>query len=302
MNNKLTKTWGLKQKEEFAGYMFILPFVIGFAIFTVAPFAVSVVMAFTDIGFVSRLDEANFVGLDNFINSLKDTSVLKSIGRSFYYSVLLVPAMTIISLLAALFINSRIYARNVIRTALFIPYVATFAATSIVWRMLFDIQDGPINKLLMSLGVSNPPWWLLGVNTVIPTIVIIVVWQGMGFNMIVYLSALQGVSEDLYEAAEIDGAGKLKKFLSITLPLISPTTLFVVITTIISSFQNFGIIEQLTRGGPGEASYTLSVNIYREAFSNYRIGYATAQAFIMFAIIFVFSLISLKGEDKFVNY
>jgi multiple sugar transport system permease protein len=182
------------------------------------------------------------------------------------------------------------------------PYVSNIAAIALVWAILFDYRDGPINVLLRGLGMTNPPMWLMGVNTVIPSIVIILVWQGMGFNMITYLAALNGIPEELNEAAIIDGAGARKRFINITLPVISPTTFFLLISTIIWSFQNFAPIQVLTKGGPGEASTTFSIRIIQLTFDHQRVAYATSLSIYMLIIILIITVIQWKGQKRWVNY
>lgn len=296
------KSISIRRQEEITGHIFIIPFTVGFILFQLFPFISSFIISMTNLSFISNLSQVKFIGFQNFISLITDDSVLHALGRSAYYSLLFVPSILIMGLIMALLINMQIYARNAIRTAIFMPYVSNIVAIAVIWSLLFEVKDGPINMALRTIGIENPPLWLVGVNTVIPTIVIIVVWQNLGLFMITYLAALQGIPEDLYEAATIDGAGSFMKFKHITLPMISPTTFFLIITATISSLQNFGAIQVLTKGGPGEASYTLSINIYQETFTNYRIGYATAQAIVMFAIVLIITAIQWRGQKKWVNY
>ncbi|WP_108991152.1 carbohydrate ABC transporter permease [Paenibacillus agaridevorans] len=294
--------WSLARQEEMLGYTLILPFVVGFLVFQLAPFASSLVISLTDLSFISNLEAANFIGLDNFIHMFSDDKFIGALWRTFYYVALFVPGVITVGLLCAMLINARLLMRNTIRTAIFMPYVSNFVAIAVVWAILFDVRDGPINSLLRALGVSNPPLWLIGEHTVIPSIVLIVVWQNIGFFMLVFLAALQNVPSELYEAATMDGAGRMRKFWRITVPLVSPTTFLLTITAVITAFQNFGPIQVLTKGGPGQASTTLSINIYQETFLQYRMGYSTAQAIVMFAIILCITIIQWRGQKKFVNY
>ena len=305
----MKKKWGfnglnlsLHRQEELIGYLFILPFAIGFIIFQLAPLLSSILISLTDLSFISNLSAVKFVGLGNFITMFGDSQFLSALWRTLYYVVLFVPGSIGVGLVFALLINAKFFFRGPIRVAIFLPYVSNLVAVAVVWAMLLDYNDGPVNALLRSIGVENPPLWLLGVHTAIPTVVVIVVWQSIGFFMVVFLAALQNVPSGLYEAAVIDGAGSWNKFWRITMPLISPTIFLLSITAIISAFQNFGPIQVLTKGGPGDASTTLSMNIYKESFVHYRFGYSTAQAIILFLLILIITVIQWRGQKKWVTY
>lgn len=305
----MKKKWGfngwnlsLHRQEELIGYLFILPFAIGFIIFQLAPLLSSILISLTDLSFISNLSAVKFVGLGNFITMFGDSQFLSALWRTLYYVVLFVPGSIGVGLVFALLINAKFFFRGPIRVAIFLPYVSNLVAVAVVWAMLLDYNDGPVNALLRSIGVENPPLWLLGVHTAIPTVVVIVVWQSIGFFMVVFLAALQNVPSELYETAVIDGAGSWNKFWRITMPLISPTIFLLSITAIISAFQNFGPIQVLTKGGPGDASTTLSMNIYKESFVHYRFGYSTAQAIILFLLILIITVIQWRGQKKWVTY
>ncbi|MFC5402250.1 carbohydrate ABC transporter permease [Cohnella soli] len=295
-------SWTLRRQEEWIGYLFILPFAIGFIVFQFAPLLSSAAISLTNLSFISNLSGVRFIGLQNFTALFGDEQFTGAFWRTLYYGVLFVPGVIAISLFFAFLINRKIYFRSAIRTAIFMPYVSNMVAIAVVWALLLDVNDGPVNMLLRALGVENPPLWLLGEKTAIPSIVMIVVWQNIGFFMIVFLAALQNVPGELYEAAMIDGAGGFAKFRKITLPMISPTTFLLTITAVITSFQNFGPIQVLTKGGPGSASTTLSVNIYQESFVQYHIGYSTAQAVVMFLMILIITVIQWRGQKKWVTY
>lgn len=296
------KIYSLRRQEETTAYLFILPFLVGFTVIQIVPLLSTFVISFTNMRYFSDLENVRFVGIKNFIDFFSDKSSLEAMGRTLYYSLLFVPTLMIMSLLFAILIKQKIACRNVIRTMIFMPYVSNIAAIALVWAILFDYRDGPINVLLRGLGMTNPPMWLMGVNTVIPSIVIILVWQGMGFNMVTYLAALNGIPEELNEAAIIDGAGAWKRFINITLPVISPTTFFLLISTIIWSFQNFAPIQVLTKGGPGEASTTFSIRIIQLTFDHQRVAYATSLSIYMLIIILIITVIQWKGQKRWVNY
>lgn len=302
IKTKKKKLAGFRLQEQRLGYLFILPFAVGFLIFHATPALISFVISVTNMRFLSNTADLKFIGLQNFIEMFRDQEVMAALGRSFLYSALYVPIIVLLGLLMAVLINCRIYARGILRTSLFMPYISNMVAIAIVWSVILDYKDGPVNQLLRALGCENPPLWLMGEHTALPTIVLIAAWQGVGLYMVTYLAALQNVPKELYEAATLDGAGAFKRFVHITVPLISPTTFFLIITAIIGSFQNFGIIQVLTKGGPGEASTTMAISVYKASFEQYRMGYATAQAMVLFAIILVFTVIQWKGQRKWVTY
>jgi len=297
-----SRGWTLARREELLGYGLILPFVAGFIVFQLAPFLSSIAISFTDLSFISNMADAKFVGFRNFVQMFGDDKFTGALWRTFYYVILFVPGVIVSSLLCAMLINAKLLFRKTIRTAIFMPYVSNFVAIAVVWAIILDVQDGPVNSLLRALGVDNPPLWLVGEHTVIPSIVLIVVWQNIGFFMLVFLAALQNVPSELYEAATMDGAGRLRKFWRITVPMVSPTTFLLTITAVITSFQNFGPIQVLTKGGPGQASTTLSINIYQETFLQYRMGYSTAQAIFMFLLIMGITVVQWRGQKKWVSY
>ena len=175
-------------------------------------------------------------------------------------------------------------------------------AIGIVWSMIFNPTKGPINMLLSSLGVDDLPKWLSSSKTALFTIVLIVVWKNAGYYMVMFLAGLKSIPKELYEAADIDGANGIRKFWSITMPMLSPTTFMVTILCIISSFQVFDIINITTKGGPGQSTKVIAYRIYEESIKNLRFGYGAAMSFALFLIIFIVTLIQFRGQKKWVNY
>lgn len=299
----VSKKMSLARQEEILGFLFIAPFVMGFVVFQGMPFLAAVIVSMTDLKFASDFSGVSFIGFENFTQVFKDPVFFDSIGKTLLYSVLYVPGVIILGIFLAMLLNKKIYARDSIRTLFFLPYVSNLVAVSIVWAVVLDFQDGPVNMLLKQLGVKKVPMWLLG-NTleVIPTLVMIMCWMGVGFYMVVFLAALQGVPNELYMSAAIDGATGLKKFYYITLPVISPTTFFLTISALLNSFHNFGTVRVFTKGGPGNASWVLSINIYEEAFSYGKIAYATTQSLVLFLVILAVTVIQWKYQKRWVNY
>ncbi|GGH10503.1 carbohydrate ABC transporter permease [Paenibacillus segetis] len=290
----------MKSGEARAGILFILPFFIGFLIFNILPIIYALFISFVDYNTLKP--SFNFIGFDNFVRVFHDQIALNAYLKSLIYTLLYVPGVIIVSFLVSVVLNRKFHWRPVSRTMILIPYVANVVAIAMVWSIILDPYDGPINALLHLIGISNPPMWLGGVGSSLPTIALINVWQSIAFQTIVFLAALQGVPKELYEASELDGAGKWRQMINITIPLVSPTTFFLVITSIIGSFQNYASVRALTNGGPGVSSRVISLNIYEEAFTYNRYSYAAAQAILLFVIILIVTIIQWKGQKKWVHY
>lgn len=184
---------------------------------------------------------------------------------------------------------------------IFMPYVSNFVAVAMVWFVILNPFGGPVNDLLKSFGMEKPPLWLADVKLAMPTVVFIVVWQNMGFHFVTFLAALQAIPAELYEAVTIDGANGWQKFRYVTFPGISNTTFFLLVTSIIGSFQNFAQINVLTGGGPGYATRVFAVNLYEDAFQRYDFSYAAAQAVMMFIFIMIITIIQWRGQKKWVT-
>lgn len=289
-----------KTDEARAGLLFVLPFFIGFLTFNIFPLIYALLISFVDYNTLKP--SFNFIGFDNFIRIFHDKIALSAYYKSFMYTLVYVPGVIILSFLLANLLNRKFYLRPVSRTMILVPYVANVIAIAMVWSIVLDPYDGPINTLLNLVGIDNPPMWLGGISTSLPTIALINVWQNIAFQTIVFLAALQGVPKELYEAAELDGAGRWRRLKNVTIPLVSPTTFFLVITSIINSFQNYASVRALTNGGPGISSRVISLNIYEEAFTYNRYSYAAAQAIILFIIILIVTIIQWKGQKKWVHY
>ena len=200
----------------------------------------------------------------------------------------------------AVILNKGVYAKNALRATVFMPYVSNIVAVAVIFKVLLG-SNSPIIQQLRSWGF-DPPLLLQDLKLALPTTAAIAVWKGLGLNMVVYLGALQGVPAELLEAAQIDGATKWKRIRHVVLPMVSPTTFFLLISSIISSLQNFTIIQALTEGGPGQATTVMSVNIVRTAFMKYDTSLASAMALVMFVIVMIITLIQWYGQKKWVNY
>lgn len=301
MNLKKEKKKGmsLAARNTLVGISFILPNFIGFLIFTLIPVFCSFVLSF------SKWDGFNpmeFAGLNNFITIFKDSVFRGSIWKTAYFTVFTVIFSMVLALGLAMLLNHQIKGKGFFRCAIFFPYVASTVAVAVVWNALFSPDNGPINVFLQNIGIANPPRWTVSTTWVIPALIIVNVWKNMGYFMIVYLAALQDISQELYEAAMIDGATGWKKFSKITWPLLTPSTFFVVMMLTINSFKVFDLVYVMTEGGPGTASQMMSQYIYNKSFIAWNYGQSSAAGMVLFLIVATFTFIQFRMEKKVVNY
>lgn len=297
----MKKSNALQRKEAMAGYSFILPYTLLFTIFTGIPFIFAIVISFTDMKYLSQIGNMKFVGVDNFIKMFQSPEVMAALGRTALYSLVYVPVIMVVGFLLALIVNKGIHFKSAIRGMVFLPYVSNMVAVAVVFKILLG-PSGPLVSLCNILGVQDAPLLLLSDKFALPTVAVIAVWKGVGLNMITYLGALQNVPVELEEAAQIDGANKWQRIRNVVIPMLSPTTFFLVISSIITSLQNFTVIQSLTEGGPGQATTVMALSIVRTAFAKNQTGFASAQALVMFAIVMVITLIQWRGQKKWVNY
>lgn len=294
------KTSVAQKKENRSGWMFITPYLIFFTVFTGIPFIMAIAMSFLNVKYITKLDDLQFVGLQNFIRMFQDKEIMMSLLRTFEYTLVYVPLIMILGFALAYILNKGVFCKNGIRSLIFMPYVSNMVAIAIVFKVLLG-NASPLITGLQSLGF-DPPLLLQDPHLALPTTAIIAVWKGVGLNMVVYLGALQDVPSELVEAAQIDGATKWQRICHVIIPMISPTTFFLLISSITGSFQNFAIIQALTEGGPGQATTVMSINIVRTAFTKYETSLASAMALVMFGIVMIVTLIQWRGQKKWVNY
>lgn len=226
------------------------------------------------------------------IGSSDDTFWI-SLKNTFLYTIGVVPLTLVCSLGLAILLNQKIKGVKFFRTAFFFPYVTSLVAIAVVWSMLFHPTMGPINQFLRVV-IENPPGWLSSSDWALTAIIIVSVWRGMGYYMVLYLAGLQGISKELYEAAAMDGANKWKQFIHITVPALRPTTFFVTIMLVINCFKIFDLVQVMTDGGPGRATNVLVYQVYSEAFVKFNFGYASAIAMVLFVIVLVITVIQFK--------
>ena len=254
------------------------------------------------MGFYFGLSGIKFVGLANFKELIGDVWFTDSLKNNIIFTVTVVPISLIVGLIMAVLIQKHTYLSTWIKVMIFMPYISSVVAIAVVWMVLLQPSFGPVNQFLNSIGIVNPPQWLADMKWSLPTLIIITIWQGIGYYVIIYIGGLNSISESIYESAEIDGANFWVKFWSISVPLVSPTTFFLAITGIIGSFKVFDLVSVLTEGGPGTSTTVLAYYIYKSAFKYNRMGYASAIAWIVFIIIFLITIIQWKGQKKLVTY
>jgi len=289
----------LRRRYDLEGYLFLAPDLLGTLVFSVGP-----VLAALALGFFAWdiLSPPQFVGLGNY-QALADDDVFREVLRNTTVFVLgSVPLRTVLALLLAIVLNQGIRGVAFFRGAFFLPTITSAVAAAVVWRWIYEPNFGLLNSFLYAIGVAHPPSWLSSPIWAMPALILLAVWQGIGFQMVIFLAGLQGIPAHLYEAAAIDGANAWTRFRHITLPLISPTTFFVVVISIIGSYQVFDQAFILTEGGPGYATTTLVNYVYIYAFQYFKMGYASAIAWILFLIVFTLTVIQFVLQRRWVHY
>jgi multiple sugar transport system permease protein len=271
-------------------------------VFFLIPVVFSLGLSFTRWNLASSFRNMVFVGIDNYRNIFTDVRFTASLTNSLIFTVSTVVIGVSLSLILAVLISKLAYMKGVMKAMFFMPYVSSTVAIAIVWMILLQPRFGPLNQFLRSAGVDNPPAWLADMKFALPALIGMYIWQNLGYNIVVFIAGLSSISPELYEAADVDGAAGIRKFFKITVPMVSPTTFFLVIMGIINSFKVFDQVNVLTQGGPGTSTTVLALYIYREAFSYYRMGTASAAAWVMFTIIFIVTIIQWRGQKKWVTY
>jgi multiple sugar transport system permease protein len=287
----------LRRREAAAGYLAILPWLLGFLFFTLGPLLASFGLMFMDWEILTPPSWNDF---GNFRRLLLDPLVPVSLYNTLFYTAFAVPLNLLAALLAALLLNVGLPGTNVYRAIIYLPSQMPLIASSILWFFIFSPTYGLANAVLGYVGLPEQAW-LWDVNLVKPSLVIMAVWA-FGGAMIIFLAGLQGIPETLYEAAAIDGASGWQRFRHVTLPMLSPTIFFNLVIGVIGSFQVFTNVFVMTQGGPGTASLMLVLYVYRHAFQNFKMGYASTLAWLLFCIVLVFTVIQFRLSRRWVYY
>jgi multiple sugar transport system permease protein len=290
-----------KMRKEWTAYLFLAPSLLQFSVLIAFPVVFSFYLSFHEWNILEPAKP--YVGLDNYARMLSDRRVHQAIFNTLYYTVVSVPATLFCGLLVALLLNNQIRGRGIFRTMYYLPVVTSAVAVAVVWKWIFNGDFGLINYYLIQLGlIRGPIRWLTDPNLAMPSVIIVSVWQGVGGCMIIYLAGLQAIPDELYDAAKVDGAGPIRMLFGITIPLLGPATFFLLITSIIGAFQEFGRPYLMTSGGPAGRTTTIAYHLYVAAFRNFEMGYAAAMSYVLFAMIFVFSLLYMRLAYRDINY
>jgi len=287
----------MARDEALWAYVFLLPNLVLFTAFTVYPVFASFYYSLTE--WTNLAETGTFIGIENYVNLAKDEIFRTVLVNTFYYTFGVIPLQTVLGLAIAVLLNQNVRLRTVYRAAYFVPAVTSMVAVSMVWQWMYQAQYGIINSFLKSIGVEGPNW-LFSKTWSMPAVIAMSIWKNVGYSIVLYLAALQGVPEQLYESAHIDGANAWQRFRHITIPLISATTFFIIVLSIIGSFQSFDQIYVLTQGGPARATSVIVHYLYQNGFQWFNMGYAAAIAWVLFAILFAFTLLQWSQRTRWV--
>lgn len=307
----------LERKNTLVAYTFLAPNFLGFAIFTLVPVVCSILLSFVEWN-GGAFSMIKWVGLDNYASIFKVEKVLSKIAdgdllyffnrvdlgialkNTLFYTLVTVPLTLVCAVALAIALNKAVKGAVAFRTIFFFPYVASMVAICVCWNFML-MKDGPINQLIMALGIDFNKSWTADSTMAMWAIILVSVWRSMGYYMIIYLAALQGVPRELYEAATVDGANKWQQFRNVTLPQLRPTTFFSSIMLIISCFKIYDVVAIMTEGGPGRSTKMLVTYIYDVAFSQIKYGLASAISMVLLVIVLVITIIQFSNEKKFSN-
>ena len=293
------RAWLRRDHETLAAYLFLGPNIVGFLAFTAIPVVAALVLSFYDWDLLLGRE---WVGFANFRELFTEDDVFRdALYNTFYFSIATVSLSVVIGLAIALLVNQSLRFMVVFRSIFLLPYVTLTVALALVWKWLYLPDVGLINNVLRAVGLDGPTW-LTSERWAMPALIIMTVWKTFGYNMVLFLAGLQNVPEHLYDAAKVDGANAWQRFRDVTLPMLSPTTFFVVVISIIGTFQVFDQALAMTDGGPGTATTPLVMYIYQVGFRSFHMGYAAAIAWVLFAIVFFFTLIQFWFQRRWVSY
>jgi multiple sugar transport system permease protein len=288
----------MRRREMLYGYLMIAPNFLGFLVFLLGPIIFALGMSFTEFDLVSA---PKFIGLGNYERMIHDDQFWLTLRITAYFSLLAVPLSIITGLGLALATNRAFRFVSIYRTAFFVPVVSSAIAVALIWKVVYNTEFGLLNYLLSLVGIP-PQNWLSDRNLVIPSIALVWVWKTMGYNMIIFLAGLKGIPRELYDAASVDGANPVQQFFYVTFPLLTPTMFFVVVISLIGSFQVFDTVYAMTGGGPGDSSRVYYYWLWQNAFQFFRMGYASALAWVLFAILFVITIVQIRTLGRHVQY
>ncbi|MBC8446815.1 MAG: sugar ABC transporter permease [Chloroflexi bacterium] len=295
-----------RRNEAIMAWLFSAPALLLLTVFLLIPFIMAFALAFTDQRLIPNPNlPTRFVALRNFVRLLDDETFHRALLNNFLFAAIVVPLQSALALILAILVNQKIRFVNFFRTVYFSPVVTTMVVVAIIWTFLYNPGEGLINAFIQTItfNLLGPYDWLTDTKLAFPAIMLLSIWQGVGFQMVIYLAGLQDIPDELYEAAEVDGASRWQQFWSVTLPQLRNTTIFVVIATTILAFKLFDQVWVMTKGGPQEATMTTMIMVYREGFRQLRVGYASAIAVVFFLIVLGVSLVQrvILREERAVS-
>lgn len=291
----------LRQRESLWAYLFILPWIVGFAIFTLGPMAASLYYSFTKFNII---DPPVWRGIANYTNLFRDPLFWQSLKVTIKFALMALPLNLVIGFLLAVLLNQNIPGVNIWRTLYFLPSVVAGVAVALLWVRIFNTRIGMLNPFLQNvLGIDNPPGWLQDPDWAVPALVIMSLWS-VGGSMIIYLAGLQGVPTTLYEAAKIDGANTWQRFWNITIPMMTPVIFYNLVLGLIGAFNYFTEVYVATSGNGGPVRSTLFYNLYlyQNAFRFFEMGYASAMAWVLFILVLIVTLLVFRSSPYWVYY
>lgn len=286
------------KSEQFWAYAFVSPMLLGYLLFVLVPIAATMIISLTDW---SLIRTPNWVGLDNYRTLMSDTTFHATIVNTLYFTALLLPSNLVLCLALASLLKSNFPGVGFFRTAVFTPVVTSVVVWGIIWKYIFQTDNGIINVILKMFDIKGPQW-LFTSALAIPIVAFVTLIKGLGMNMVILIGAMKDVPEMYYEAADLDGATKWKQFVHITMPMIAPSVFLVMIMTVIGSLKVFGQIYSLTGGGPGNSSYVFVYYIYQQAFMYFDFGYASSIATILFIVILILTLAQWDVRKRWIYH
>lgn len=298
-SSRARETFRLMRKN-WTAYLFLAPGLLHFLIFTLFAVGFAFYISFHKWNIIQP--DKPFVGFDNYVRLFQDPRFLRAVTNTLTFMIG-VPLNLAAGLAVALLLNTKVRGQAIFRTMFYIPVVTPLVVSSIIWKWVYQGDYGLLNYYLLKFGIiAHKIVWLANPDLALPALIIMMIWGGTGGTMVIFLAGLQGIPEEMYDAAKVDGANALQRLLYITIPLLRPTTFFLLITGVIGTFQIFTEVYIMTNGGPLNRTTTIGYYLYTKAFRELDMGYATAMAFVLFAMIFVFTLIQWKYTRGDVEY
>lgn len=290
-----------QMRRQWSAYLFISPWIIIFSIFTLFSVSFSFYISFHEWNILEKAKP--FVGLENYIRLFQDDKFYQALWNTILFTGFGVPLGLASGLLVALLLNTKVHGQGLFRTFFYIPVITPLVVSAVIWKWLYQGDYGLLNYYLLKFGfIHEKLLWLSDPNLAMPALIVMGVWGGTGVNMVLYLAGLQGIPEELYDSAKVDGANGFQRLMYITVPLLAPTTFYLLVTSIIFSFQAFAHIYIMTGGGPLRRTTVIGYYIYERGFQRFEMGYASAMAYILFAIILVFTMLQMKFTKGDIEY